>query len=275
MIRNRRFLSLLPALFPAVLGVSGAWAQSQAETVRQQAEHATEKPEKKAASSPAEQHHWSGSMTVGTQLSRGATNVNGVSYSGHVAYGLPTRSFRLEWSALYADVRPAGSSQRVVGQDQDIATATLDQNINGRFSYLSQLIGEHDRERGLDYRASWLNGLGVHFEKKRFQALVAPGIAVTREHKNYVDNRFLMRPGFYEGMSYAFSQRCIFYEHAMYMVDRQDGSNSSFDSVAQLASMFNKHFGVQVSYEFNYEGVVAPGFNRGLSQATVGLKINI
>jgi putative salt-induced outer membrane protein YdiY len=279
--RNRRFFPLLPALLPALLSTlfSGrsAWAQSQAETVRQSAEQTSTTPvrEKKAAANAADQRKWTGSMTIGTQIARGATNVNGVSYEGDATYSVPKRTFRIDWSALYADVRPTGSSERVVGQDRDILTATLDQQLRGRFSYLSQLIGEHDRERGLNYRVSSLNGLGVHFQKKRFQMLTAPGIAVTREHKSYVDNRFLLRPGFYEGISYAFSARCIFYEHALYMVDRADGANSSFDGVAQLAAMFNKRLGMQISYNFNYEGRVAPGFNRGLSQVTIGLKVTI
>lgn len=277
MNRNLGILPVVPALLSSLFGMPGAWAQSQAETVRESAEQTNVKPakEKKAAATAADQHKWTGSMTIGTQIARGATNVNGLSYQGEAIYGASTRNFRIEWSALYADVRPTGSSQRVVGQDRDTATATLDQNLNERFSYLSQMIGEHDRERGIDYRVSWLNGLGTRVRKKRFQMLAGPGIAVTREHKNYIDNRFLLRPGFYEGTSYAFSERCIFYEHALYMVDRSDGANSSFDGIAQLAAMFNKRLGMQITYEYNYEGIVAPGFNRGLSQVTLGLKVTL
>ncbi|MGH9667709.1 MAG: hypothetical protein ACRD9L_25105, partial [Bryobacteraceae bacterium] len=139
MKRHWRLFPLLPALLPALFSGPPAWAQSQAETVRQNAEQTSTKPakKKKAAAAAADQHKWTGSMTIGTQISRGATNVNGVSYQGEAAYSVPARSFRVEWSALYADVRPAGSSERVVGQDRDVATATLDQKLNGRFSYLS------------------------------------------------------------------------------------------------------------------------------------------
>lgn len=253
-----------------------AWPQSQAENIRHSVAHAEQEPPSKAIHHASRLKDWQGTLSAGTQISRGATNVNGVSIQGAAHYSVPKVDLRLDWNVLFAEAKVPGVEGRVNAQDRQTFAGTLSRPIKGRYTYMSQLSGEHDRQKGLSYRATWLNGIGIDMNRgKRFKFTFAPGVGVTREHKNYVVNEWLLRPGFYEGMSFVINKQWIFYEHALLRVSHRDGGDSAFDGVAQLAGMINKRLGVQFTYNFNYEGKVAPGYFRSLSQLTAGIKVTI
>jgi putative salt-induced outer membrane protein YdiY len=255
------------------VGVSGlSWAQTQPENVPQNA--ATQAT---AIHQASKYKDWEGSITAGTQISRGATNVNGINVQGSAHYSDPSkRSVRLDWTVAFAEAKVPDSTKRVVVQDRQTFLTMFSQPLKGRYSYLSQLSFEHDRLKGLSYRATALNGLGIDVARgKRFKLTVAPGIGLTREHKNYVENEWLLRPGFYEGVSFALNERWMFNQSMLCRINTLDKSDSAIDGASQLSGMINKRFGVQFTYTYNYEGKVAPGFFRSLSQLTAGITVKI
>lgn len=235
-------------------------------------------PAMPTASTPAPVR-WVGAITASILMSRGETDLNGLTISGEAAHTGVERGYKAEGLYMYNSIAIPGRSDRFVAQDRRGLAFTFNQKLDGPVSFLDRASVDSDQQRGLVHR--YMNMLGITIQtpkKERFQLALTPGIAVVNERKVAfpADAGTHATPAIFQTARYQLNKAWSVSQYILYRTRVSNSHDYQLDGYAGLTGMvFTQRIGMQLAYRYTYEGLVGPGFKRTNSQFTVGVSVKI
>lgn len=134
-----------PNVAPGPTAVQEAEAGDEIPPAPEQAEQAEQAPE------------WEGSLTLGSNLSRGNTDVTKASATGDATWENERKRWTLGFTWNYSEEDGTISQRKTFGRAQ------FDRFVTDRFYWLAQTSGEGDKEADLDLRTTLGAGVGYQF----------------------------------------------------------------------------------------------------------------
>ena len=218
---------------------------------------------------------FTGSAVIGMSLENGRTDLNGyqLTLQGKRPYS-PTGTFTISAGYTKATTQPPGAPSTFTVADRLIGDFGVEQNYGKHWVAMSHLQGLRDPIAHIDYEVEWIMGVGGRWYNKQAEFRVVPGIALIDHDKDIsAENGFNLNAGVYQDFKISFARMWQFTQFfgASHDVKDKDDYTLVFDT--RLTGAFNKRFGVQLQYHYDYESLLFVGTEPNYSKIVTGLQI--